>query len=104
MAATALIGWGKRGAATAVVLACLAAPAGAHEADRCQFARMTWDMQDHLSALSDANWRLSDVVTMEALPLPEQLSSGFSSYREKVDALGELIAEYLRCAEHVGLH
>ena len=50
-----------------------------------------------------AFWRLSDVVSVETLPGPERLSAAYSAYKEQAEALGELVTEYLRCAEHIGL-
>ena len=93
----------KRIIAAAVILIGLSLPAAAHEPDKCQFVRITWDMQDVLSRLGDANWRLSDIVSAETLPDPERLSASHSAYKEHAEALGELVTEYLRCAEHVGL-
>ena len=46
-------------------------------------------MQDVLSTLGDANWRLSDVVSAETLPGPERLSSAHSAYKKPAEALGE---------------
>ena len=93
----------KRMAAAIAIMVGFTLAAGAHEPDKCQFARITWDMQDVLSTLGDANWRLSDVVSAETLPGPERLSAAYSAYKEHAEALGELVTEYLRCAEHVGL-
>lgn len=85
----------KRGAATAVVLACLAVPAASHEPDDCFGWQVAMDLG--LRNLEEASRKV--VRAAEADADIHTLKASFVEYMDSTAALVGAMKIYVRCAE-----